>query len=142
MAGWILKPSIIEQSHNYLRWKLHVVIGTGALSATDIFSETYMPRDMKSRVQGHTYMRMDYVPHKTSLAPNTEGDITLSNTVSTALFTGTTTAADEDETFDLSTDIAMYPTFYSKMYLTVDDLGDANDYFDLYFECWKESGNA
>ena len=140
--SWTLQPIIIEQSHNYLRWKLRCTSDGNALTITDIFSESYTPRDLKSRLQGHTYMRMDYVPHKAAHAPNATGTITLTNTVGTVMFSDDTAVADEDETFDLSTDISMYPTFYAKMYLTVDDIGDDGDYFDLYFECWKESGNA
>jgi len=137
--AWTLQPIIIEQSHNYLRWRLHCISDGNALTATDIFSESYTPRDLKSRLQGHTYMRMDYVPDGT-LTPTDEITITLSNTVGTTMWSGDTTAAATAETFDLSTDIAMYPTFYAKMFIAFDDPGAAGEVFDLYFECWKESG--
>jgi hypothetical protein len=140
--AWTLVPSIVEKSKQYVRWKLHCVSDGAALAATDIFSETYMPRDMKPKVQGLSYMRMEIVPGTGSVIPNTTINVTLSNSVSSALFTMTGASKDAASHHDLSTDIAMYPTFFASMYLTINDVGDSGDELDLYFECWKEPGNA
>lgn len=139
--SWILKPTIVSQSHNYIKWRLECWNDANALSATDILSETYMPRDMRTKLQGLTCMRMKIDPLGSSgdtLA--TTIDITLSDAEGDALYTTTTNSASVISWHDLSTDVSAYWTIFDKLYLTVNDLGDAlAEDFYLYFICWKEN---
>jgi len=135
MAGWTLRPEIIEKSHNYVRWVLHCTSDGSALTATDIFSETHMPRDMKTKLQGLSYMGMKIDP---LTGTTTTINVTLSDTEGDSLFAETGASNSAISNHDLSTDISRYPTFFSKMYLTINDVGSSGEKIDLYFECWKE----
>jgi len=137
--AWTLQPSIVEKSKNYIRWKLHCVSDGSALAITDIFSETYMPRDMKPKVQGLTYTGMELI-HSGGGTTSTF-TITLSDTQQASLYSKAAISNSATSQHDLSDDISRYPTFYSKMYLTITDVGNSGESFDLYFECWKEPSN-
>ena len=39
---------------------------------------------------------------------------------------------------DMSVDYGQYPPIYSRMYLAINDIGDAGDEVTLYFFCWVE----
>ena len=54
--AYTIVPEIIQKSKNYLIWKLKVTSDGNALTATDIFTETYMSRDMKPKIQGLAHM--------------------------------------------------------------------------------------
>jgi len=56
--AWTLTPFIEEQSGPYIKWRLRCVSDASALAITDVFSETHMPRNMRYKLQGLTYMRM------------------------------------------------------------------------------------
>ena len=142
--AWTLVPSIVEKSHNYIKWRLQCTNDANALSATDIFSETYMPRDLKSKLQGLTYMRMKIDPKGADNASlSTTIDVTLSDSEGDALYTSTGNSASAISWHDLSTDVGAYWTAFERLYLTVNDLGDAGaEEFYLYFICWKESGSS
>jgi len=138
--AWILQPSIVEASGNYIKWRLKCTSDASALAATDILSETYMPRDMKTKIQGLTYMRMKIDPKGVD-ATNLETtlDVTLSDSEGDALYTSTGNSASVISWHDLSTDIAAYPTIFERLYVTFNDLGAASNDFYLYFICWKEN---
>jgi len=139
--AWKLIPTLVEQSKNYIKWRLRCISDGTALSAVDVFSETYMPRDLKPKLQGLTYMRMKIDPSATA-APNTTINVTMSDSEGDALYTTTGNSYTAISWHDLSTDIGAYPVALAKLYLAFNDIGDANDAFDLYFICWKEPGNA
>lgn len=140
--AWTLTPTIVETSRNYIKWRLQCKNDANALSATDIFSETYMPRDLKGKLQGLTYMKMKIDPSgpdATSLS--TTINVTISDSEGDSIYTTTGNSASAISWHDLSTDIGAYPTFFERMYIAVNDLGDAGvEEFYLYFYCWKEPG--
>ena len=142
MVPWVIVPTIVEISHDYLRWKLHCETGGSALNSTDVFSETYMPRNMRPKLQGLTYMRLDIVPGTGSAIPTALIDLTLSNSVDHEVLSVVDAPLDAHSTHDMAIDINMYPKFYSHMYLTMNECGVFNDVIDLYFECWREKANA
>jgi len=141
-VAWVIVPTIVEISHDYLRWKLHCETGGSSLTSTDVFSETYMPRNMRPKLQGLTYMRLDIVPGTSAAIPTALIDLTLSNSVDHEVFAVVDAPLDAHSTHDMSSDINMYPKFYAHMYLTMNECGVFNDVIDLYFECWKEHDNA
>ena len=140
--AWTIIPTIVEQSKNYLKWRLQCKNDANALSATDILSETYMPRDMKPKIQGLTMMRMKIDPSGPDASSlSTTIDVTLSDSEGDALYASTGNSASAISWHDLSADIGAYPTILERLYLTVNDLGEAGvEEFYLYFICWKESG--
>ena len=139
--AWTLVPTIMEKSGPYIKWRLRCNNkDDAALAATDIFSETYMPRDLKTKLQGLTYMQMKIDPQgRDATALATTINITLSDSDGDPLYTTTGNSASVPSWHDLSTDIGAYPTFWAKMQLAVNDLGSSGEEFDLFFYCWKEN---
>ena len=138
--AWTLQPFIEAQSKNYIKWRLRCVSDASALTATDVFSETHMPRDIKTKLQGLTYMLMKIDPYPDAVALETTLNIIISDSEGDALYTSTGNSASAISWHDLSTDIGAYPTALENLYVTFNDLGDAGNTFDLYFICWRESG--
>jgi len=138
--SWTLVPSIVEASRNYIKWKIKCTSDASALAATNVFSETYMPRDLKAKLEGLTYMRMKIDPVPDAVSLETTLNVIISDSEGDALYTTTGNSASAISWHDLSTDISAYPVALQRLYLTFNDLGAAGNVFDLYFICWRESG--
>lgn len=141
--AWTLIPTIEKRSKNYILLRLKCISDGNALTAVDILSETYMPRDMKPQLQGLTLMRVKSDPGAAD-QPDQAWDFTLYDRDGDALLTVSNTSATAAAYHDASTDISSYPTMFDKFYVAFPTAADwtDGDSVDLYFELWKESRGA
>lgn len=139
--AWVLTPSIVSRSRNYITWKIKCISDGNALAATDILSETYMPRDIKPKIQGCAMMSVKADPGSAT-QPNQAWDFTISDADGDALLTITDISATAMSVHDMSTDIGMYPTIFDKLYIAFPTAADwtSTDAVDLTFTCWVEPG--
>ena len=137
--AYTLKPEIVQRSKNYLIWKLYVKSDGNALTATDIFSETYMPRDMKPKLQGIPMMVVKADPLAAN-QPDQAWDFTIYDRDGDAVLTVTDTSHTAATYHDMSTDIGMYPVFTDVMKIAFPTAADwtSGDTVELVFTCWLE----
>lgn len=137
MAAWTLTPSVVSRAGHYMLWKVVCTSDGNALTATDLVA--LMPVGLQRIIPGATMMIMKISPGTTTVAPDTTIDVTLSDAQGTAIFTGTAYSYTAATTgISLAKDYNQYPTIYSKLYLTLNDIGTTGDQVTLFFECWVE----
>ena len=139
--AWTIAPLPVRRSGNYKFLTLRCVSDGNALSAADFLSETYMPRDIKSQIQGHTLMEIKSDPGAAA-QPDQVWDFTLYDRDSDAILTITNTSQTAIAFHDTSTDIGSYPTIDDKMYVAFPTAADwtDKDSVDLIFKLWVEPG--
>jgi len=138
--AWTIFPTL-RKSGNYLFLNLHCVSDGNALAATDFLSETYMPRDLKPKIQGHTVMEVKCDPGA-SAQPDQAWDVTLYDRDGDSILAITDTSATVPARYDASTDIGTFPTIEDKMFIGFPTAGDwtATDSVDIRLKMWRESG--
>ena len=140
--AWTIQVLPVRRSGNYKFLTLRCTTSAGgALTATDFLSETYMPRDVKSQIQGHTLMEIKADPGAAA-QPDNAWNFTIYDRDGDAILTVTDTSATVPARYDASTDIGSYPTIEDKMYIAFPTAADfsANDSVDLVFKFWVEPG--
>ena len=138
-AEWTLSVQDISKTAggHIHRWKVTCTSDGDALSATDLLASTLMPLDMQNTVRGSLLMTMDVSPGTGSVVPDTTIDVTLSNSEGNSIYEDTAISESSVTTGkELDEDYGFYLPVFSKLYLTLNDIGTAGDQVTLYFEGW------
>lgn len=135
-GAWTITTTLIDKKGNNLYIKVNCVSDGDALTATDFVQ--YADDELYRYIQrGLTMMVMDVVPGTGGAAPTTTINVTISNIEQLAVYadTGISNVANTLGN-DLSLDYTQYPSIDTKMYITLNDIGNAADSVAFYFKCW------
>lgn len=135
-AAWTITTELIDIKGSNLYIKVNCVSDGDALSATDFvqYADDELNRYLR---RGATMMVMDVVPGTGGAAPTTTINITISNIEQLAVYTETGLSNVANTLGkDLSLDYTQYPSIDTKMYITLNDIGNAADSVAFYFKCW------
>jgi len=135
-ADWTLIVSSVTETQHYVKWKVVCTSDGNALSATNLLA---LPGARLLRIgQGEALMFLKVSPGTGAVIPNGTIDITLSDLEGDALWADTAISKDAVSWHDMSKDLPNYPPVLGKLYLTLNDIGDAGDQVTLYFISWRE----
>ena len=136
-GAWTLTASVEQINDNYLHWKIVCTSDGNALSATDVLTLSPV-KGFLGDLKGSSLMTMYVSPGTGAVIPNGTVDITLSNHNQRALWADTAISKDAGSWHKLWDDIGIFPPVSDKLYLTVNDIGDAGDQVTLEFLSWVE----
>lgn len=137
--AWTIAPLPLRRVGNYKFLTLRCTSDGNALAATNFLSETYMPRDMKPKIQGHTVMEIKADPGAAA-QPDQAWDFTISDRDGDALLTVTDTSATVPARYDSSTDVGNFWTIDDVLYIAFPTAADwtSTDSVDITFKMWVE----
>jgi hypothetical protein len=135
-AAWTITTELVDVKGSNIYIKVNCVSDGDALTATDFVQ--YADEELMRYLRlGATMMVMDVVPGTGAAAPTGTINITISNIEQLAVYTDTGISNVANTLGqDLSVDYTQYPSIDSKMYITLNDIGNAADSVAFYFKCW------
>ena len=149
--AWTVTAAVTHRRGNYIKVKIACLSDNDGMAALDILtldpaggsgsiveSTTKTGRTLREELEGVTLMAIKADP---GTAPDTTWDFTISDDEGDAIYISTENSTTAISWHDMSTDIAMYPPIFNKLYLTFPTDADwtANDVVDLHLIGWREA---